>query len=154
MIENRLKKLLQLAADYCSVQERAISQVKNKLLSLKAAPEDIEQLIDELIREGFLNEDRFAQEFVSGKFRNNRWGKIKIRYELKKYRIDEATINRGLETLDSEEYYQTLQNLIRKKHQGIKEKNRYAAQKKVATFVISKGYEPDLVWEIIKQTIK
>lgn len=136
MIDARLKIFFQVAAEYCSIQERTIFQVKNKLSAMKASDEDIDLIVDELISDDFINENRFVREFANGKFKNNKWGKIKIAYELKRHGINGSIIDSGLDEIDTDEYYDTLKKLITKKQNEIKEKNKYIAQKKVATSAI------------------
>ena len=103
----------------------------------------------ELITQGFINEERFATQFVSGKFRIKQWGKHKIRLELKKRQISTYSINKALESITDEEYRLTLQNLIIKKSRDIKAKNEFEKTQKIAQYLYSKGYETELIWDVL-----
>ena len=80
----------------------------------------------------------------------NKWGRIKIVNELKRFMLSEENIRLGTQEINSEEYMDTLTKLLATKSRGVKEKNKYLAQRKVANFAISKGFEADLVWETIR----
>ena len=138
------------AARYCASQERCLKQVSNKLLEWKVRPDDADQIIDQLKKENYINEERFAREYAISKFHMNKWGKIKIVNELKRFMLSEKNIRLGIQEIDSEEYMDTLTKLLTTKSRGIKEKNKYLAQRKVANFAISKGFEAGLVWETIR----
>lgn len=68
---------LERAKKYCAYQERCHSEVRSRLLEWKIYGDDLEEIIVALIEENFLNEERFAKAYVSGKFNMNHWGKIR-----------------------------------------------------------------------------
>jgi len=68
---------------FCTYQERTISEVRKKLAGMDLPPSRIDDLIQELIQENFINEDRFVESFVSGRIRIKKWGRLKIRMALK-----------------------------------------------------------------------
>ena len=78
--DDALKKLQR----YCAYQERCHQEVRQKLLDLGIYGDDLEDIIAELITDNFLNELRFAQIYAGGKFRIKKWGRHRIRQELKK----------------------------------------------------------------------
>ena len=67
----------------CAIQERSHSEIRTRLIQHGVYGDELEQVIAELIADNFLDEERFAKAYVSGKFKIKRWGKIKIRSELK-----------------------------------------------------------------------
>lgn len=139
------------AQKYCAYQERCQQEVRNKLYEWGLYNDDIENIIANLIGENFINEERFAKAFAGGKFRIKKWGKTKIKAELKKKKISEYCIRSGLNEIKEEEYLQTLTALIHKKITETKKGQAYQKNFKAAQYVISKGFESDLVWDIIKQ---
>lgn len=139
------------AQQYCAYQERSQQEVRNKLYDWDLHKEDVENVIIDLITEGFLNEERFAIAFAGGKFRIKKWGKVKIRLELKKHKISTYCINKALTSIDSDEYIKSLKEIIEKKAKSITEKNMYKKNYKIATYAISKGFENELVKEILAE---
>ena len=136
---------------YCAYQERSHQEVKYKLQSYGLHAEVVDEIISRLITDNFVNEERFAKAFAGGKFRIKKWGRNKIMYELESLGLTKNCIDRGLKEIDSTEYLQTLLSHIQKRALESSEKNLFAKRNKVARFAISKGYEPELVWETIKE---
>lgn len=141
---------LQKMMDYCAYQERCHKEVRSKLLDLKIYGEDLENIIVELISENFLNEERFARSYARGKFRIKKWGKIKIRQELKKRYVSDYCIKKAMEELDEEGYIEGLYELIEKKIPTEKETNEFKLKGRLAKYAISKGFESPLVWQALK----
>ena len=146
-----IREAISKANRYCSVQERCVIDIQKKLKQWGVEEVDTDDIIEQLIKDNFLNEERFVDTFVISKFNLNKWGKIKIRYELVIKKIPERLIQSGLDKIDEQEYHSVLKKIILKKKGEIKETDIYKANKKVATFAISKGYEPELVWDVIRE---
>ena len=136
-----LKKLQR----YCAYQDRCHQEVRTKLLKLQVYGDDLEQIMAELIRENFLNEQRFAESYVRGKFRMKKWGRVKIKIELKKRKISDYCIRKGMQEIEEEEYLETLQSLILKKRPDVV--GKINPKKAIADYLIRKGYESELVWK-------
>ena len=139
---------------YCAYQERSHQEVKNKLYDLELSSSEIEEMISHLITEGYLNEERFAKAFAGGKFRVKNWGRIKIVNALEAKGLTKNCIRIGLQEIDDADYRRTIELLILKKLDQTDEGNIYVKREKLATHVIQKGFEPELVWEIVKELIK
>jgi regulatory protein len=141
-----VEKALQKLKHYCGYQERSHSEVKQKLYSLGLLKKDVEELISRLIEEGYLNEERFARQFVSGKSRIKGWGKQKIRYELLQRGISEFCIAKAIKSLDKEEYETVFNRLAAKKWAALySEKNIFAKKAKWQQFLLQRGFEPALI---------
>jgi regulatory protein len=138
---------------YCAYQERCHQEVKQKLEEFKVDPDTAQEIIGHLIKEGFLNEERFARHFASGKFRLKHWGKIKIVRELEQRNVSTNCIKEGLKEITETDYQKTLSALIVSKANQIEEDNLFILRDKIARFVITKGFEPELVWQEIKRLI-
>jgi len=141
--------ILNKARHYCSYQERCKQEVMDKMRYWKAPKEMAEKIVQQLIDENFLNEERFARAFASGKFKINHWGKKKIRYELGHRGIPEQTILKGLEELEDNDYEDSLHQLLAKKNREIKEQDHFKRKKKLISFALQKGYD----YSLIKKTI-
>jgi regulatory protein len=135
---------------FCVYQERCHHEVKEKLYGFGLAAGDVNDLITDLITDGFLNEERFAKAFVGGKFRVKGWGKIKIVRELELRDLTANCIRSGLKEIGEEEYEKMLVQILEKKAAGLTEENDFVRKDKLSRYAIQKGYEPDLVWSILK----
>jgi len=138
---------------YCAYQERSHKEVKNKLFDYGLHSDNVDELLARLITEGFLNEERFAKAFAGGKFRMKKWGRLKIEHELEHRGLTKNCIVRGINEIDASDYTKILKALVEKRVKQTSEGNLFAKRNKVARFVISKGYEPELVWELVKEMV-
>lgn len=101
---------------YCAYQERCQSEVEERLRSMGLLQTAQDDLLSELISEGFLSEERFARAFVRGKHRAKAWGRVKITFHLKAKRVSARCIQLGLSELDPETYLETLTSLLAKSY--------------------------------------
>lgn len=138
---------LEKAKSYCAYQERCHKEVSDKLFSWKLNTDEIDFIIDHLLQENYLNEERFAIAYAGGKFRIKQWGRKKIIQKLKEKRVSEYCIKKGLEEIDDEQYEKVLHQLIEKKYKSLKDKNPFTRKKKVAAYIYGRGYESNLIWE-------
>jgi regulatory protein len=144
---------LQAIQYYCAYQERCHSEVRSKLLELGFRSNELEEAIASLIADNFLSEERYAQQYCGGKFRVNKWGRKKIIQELKRKKVSDYCIKMGLKEIDTQEYWETLQQLATKKASEInaKEKNIWIRKQKLQRYLIQKGYESDLINDIMRE---
>ena len=138
---------------YCAYQERSHSEVRNKLYELGLSRNDVEETLSRLITEGFLNEERFAKAFAGGKFRMKKWGRLKIVNELEGHGLTANCIRSGLKEIDDDDYRATLKELLQKKSAHLSEENEFVRRDKVSKYAIQKGFEPDLVWLLLKELL-
>lgn len=144
-VEEAKKKL----EHYCSYQERCHDEVIQKLKSLNMIPEAVDAIIFHLIENNFLNEERFACSFARGKFRIKHWGRRRIINELKARNISKYNIEIALKQFDEDEYYNTFNDLANKQWDSVTESNILKKKKKIADFLLRKGFESSLVMEKI-----
>ena len=139
---------------YCSYQERCHKEVTQKLYSMYMIPEAIELIVVKLMQDNFLNEERFAKAFVSGKFRIKKWGKQRLTRELKQRDIGKTLINMALQTISDHEYLNTFHAIAEKKAESIKETNILKKKKKLADYLFYRGWESHLVYDKVNELIK
>jgi regulatory protein len=149
------EQALQKAKHYCAYQERSHYEVKEKLYSFGLYKQQVEELLSQLIEEGYLNEERFAIQFAGGKFRMKQWGRIKIKYELKQKFVSDYCIKKALKQIDEAEYLDTLRKLASKKWLAIKadSSNKFTRLAKATDYLLQKGYEPELVKKVVNELL-
>ncbi|HRH65213.1 MAG TPA: regulatory protein RecX [Bacteroidia bacterium] len=151
-VQPDLNKVVKKAFRYCAYQERSQQEVRDKLYSWGLHRRDVEQVIGQLISDGFLKEERFALAFAGGKFRMKKWGRVKIKIALREKKVSEPLIIQALSSIDEREYLKTLRNVIASKTKLTIETNPLKKKHKIAAYVIQRGFEPELVWEILRST--
>ena len=144
------EQALQKLKHYCAYQERCHSEVKEKLYQLGVWKKEHDEIIASLIEENYLNEERFAVAYAGGHFRIKQWGRIKIKYELKQKQVSEYSIKKALKQIEDEEYGKVLEKLARENYAALKNEQYLVRRKKTADYLITKGYEVDLVNTILK----
>lgn len=143
-------ELLEKLARYCTYQERCEAEVRQKLYDLKANPTQIDNIINRLSSERFINEERYAKVIAGSKFRIKKWGKFKIIQFLKGKKIADKHIYKALnEEILPDAYFITLEHLAAKKHLSLGQKKDNLTKQKLVRFLLSKGYENDLIWDVI-----
>lgn len=146
-----LSQIKKKIADYCVYQDRSHYEVEQKLKELRTLNEDERgEILIWLIQNNFLNEERFSKSYARGKFYQKKWGKIKIKQGLKQKRIPTNLIDKGIEEINEEDYKSTLTELIEKKWNIIRESEVYLKKKKIYNYLLQKGYEYNLINEILK----
>lgn len=144
-----IKIALEKAANFCAYQERCQEEVKKKLFDLKIDSEDVDEVIYLLIKEDFLNEERFSKTYCRSKFKHNKWGKNKIIQNLKQKKVSERNIKTGLLEINNSEYYNLAESLIEKKKNSINDKNHWVRKQKITNYMVQKGFEFELIKEFI-----
>jgi regulatory protein len=142
------------ARRYCAFQERSTKELSDKLKAWKVIPAMTERVIKQMVKEGYLDEERFARAFASGRFRLKHWGKTKIQYELRGRKVPDEIIQLAMDEIDEEEYKEILLEVIKKKNKEINVEDQYARKKKLTSFALQKGYEYEVIREAIEKLLK
>ncbi|WP_299160045.1 regulatory protein RecX [uncultured Tenacibaculum sp.] len=134
---------------FCVYQDRCHKEVEKKLSEYNLISEAKDNILLHLLQENFLNEERFSKSFARGKFRIKKWGKQRITRELKMRDISSYNIKTALKEIDEEEYIATLYGLVEKKNKLVTDTNVFKRRKKVADYLLYRGFESNLVYEAI-----
>ncbi len=140
-----------LIGKFCAYRERSHSEVKARLYDYGLSRGEVDELMFELIRLNYINEERYARAFVRGKYLHNNWGRQKIKQHLKRKDVSDQNIAIALTEIKEEEYLQKLSEILDKKRSSIRGTNTYEINYKLAKYLIQKGYESTLVWDEIRR---
>jgi regulatory protein len=151
--ENIPEWILKKIYRYCGYQERSQYDVEKKLKELPIAEELVEIVILHLRKENFINDERYATLFARGKFYNNKWGRNKILYELRKKKIPSLFIEEGLNEISDKECGEMLFQILRKKNISLREKDKVKRRYKLYTFAAGKGYEKTLTKKVVDKLL-
>jgi len=148
---NEERDILQRMMKFCAYQERSVVEVKEKLKKMDTTEAIQQKILAFLLEENFLKEERFVQAFTNGRFKSKKWGKLKIRNELKLRQVKDEQVDEALEQIDETEYLNTLQTLSIQKNKTVKADSVFERRNKIARYLCAKGYEPELVWDTLKE---
>ena len=157
MIKNKsftVDEIKRKLENYCVYQDRCHKEVEQKMREYNLIPEVKEMILLSLLKDNFLNEERFAKSFARGKFRIKQWGKERIIRELKFKEISAYNIKTGLKEIDDDEYLETLYKITKNRNELIKETNRFKKKKKLTDFLMRKGYETSLIYKVVNEIIR
>ena len=139
------EQAIQKLRHYCGYQERSHQEAVQKLWDLGVRKAEHDEIIASLIEDDYLNEERFAIQFVGGKFRMKDWGRKKIYYGLKEKGVSEYIIKRAMKEIDDAAYQKVLLELAEKKYASLKGEQYLVRKKKTMDYLLQKGYESQLV---------
>ena len=143
-------QVLDKMAKYCAYQERCVKDVRDKLKTFEIPEEEKTKILDYLLDNRFVNDERFAKSFVRGKVNQSGWGVNKIRFHLIQKGIDKDIIEDALGQTDKEVYRQRLIDILKTKTKTIKADSDFEKKRKLAAYAMQKGFEGALVWEVLK----
>ena len=142
---------LNRAAALCARSEQAAADVRDKLLKWGLAPGEAQQVLSQLIDQGFIDEQRYAGAFVKDRFAFNGWGRIKIAHQLKMKKISAQAIAQAMQVIDEQQYRQRLLELLRAKWREVGDREPRAAWAAMMRFAASRGFEAAIAGECVKQ---
>ena len=144
-------QIQQKLEQYCVYQDRCHKEVEQKMREYNLIPEARELILLSLLKDNFLNEERFAKSFARGKFRIKNWGKQRIVRELKFREISAYNIKTALKEIEEKEYLDTIYTITKNRNNIIKEPDFFKRKKKLIDFLMRKGFESSLIYETVNE---
>lgn len=144
-------QVLDKMAKFCAYQERCVKDVTEKLKTFDIPQEAKDEILAYLLDNRFVNDARFAKAFVRGKVNQSGWGLNKIRFHLMQKGIDKDLVDEALGQTDEDVYRQRLIDILKTKAKTVKADSEFEKNRKLAAYAMQKGFEPNLVWEVIKE---
>lgn len=124
----------------CARAEYCLQDMRRKMDAWELPSGADERIIQRLMKDGYVNENRYAHAFVRSKFRFNRWGRDKIVRMLQQKGINQEDIDDALTELNEEELDDTLLELLTAKSRHLNYKNDYDRYVKLLRFAVSRGF--------------
>lgn len=141
-------EIKQKLANYCVYQDRCHAEVEQKMREFLLIDEAKEEIILYLMKEKYLNEERFTRSYIRGKFYIKHWGRNKIKMNLKQKQISEKLINMCFDEIDEEDYFKTIKRIYEdysSKQKGLQE---YQKKSKTIKYLMSRGFEYEKIIDI------
>lgn len=145
------EEIKQKMLNYCVYQDRCHYEVEQKMRDFLLIPEAKDEILLYLIQERYLDEERFVRSYIRGKFYMKHWGRYKIQLNLKQKQISEKLISRCWDEIDDNDYKKTIRNFIEKQQDSIKEANTFKKKNKIIKFLISKGFEYEVILDVMHE---
>ena len=138
----------------CSRSEHCTNEIRAKMEKLGFSAPDIEKALAHLVKEKYIDNNRYSLAFCKDKLRYCHWGRIKIRQALCLQRLTEEEILYGMDGLDEEEYHSALSRLLERKLRRAKGLDNYSAIGKAVRYAASCGFEADLAFSEPKRLVR
>jgi regulatory protein len=149
-----VKEALVKAQNMCASQEKCKSEIRKKLFDWKLPQKDHDQIIDQLVKDQFIDEIRYAKFFAKDKITYNKWGKIKITYTLKQKDIPEDYIQCALHEIEESDYDEILKNELLKKLKSIQDTDEFTIKSKLMRFAASRGFESGKIFDMVSEILE
>ena len=146
-----LQELRRKGEYYCSYQERCHAEVYKKLKTYTSSNTDINEVISKLIADDFLNETRFSESFVRGKFKNKNWGKIRLILELKKRSISKKNIEIAMKQINQSIYEAKFKERFSFLIEKFKNEKKIIMKKKIFDYFNYRGWEHEIIYNEINK---
>lgn len=146
MDENQIYQKL---AALCARSEHCAHDMAERMRRWQVPEEVQAAVIERLVRERFVDDERYARAFVKDKIKYSKWGSRKIEQALRMKRIDEKTINEVLGEVDDSEYVAVLRPLLTAKRRTTKAESDYEMRCKLVRFALSRGFTMELVEDVL-----
>ena len=139
------EEALAKARKYCALQERCSSEVKAKLFEWCEDETIREEIINQLLKENFLSEFRYADLFTRSKINQKKWGRLKIQFELQQRFLPAEIIEQAFKNIDENQYLENLRYLKLKKEKETNEPDEFKREMKIKAYLATKGYEYEYI---------
>ncbi|QBO58342.1 regulatory protein RecX [Chryseobacterium salivictor] len=147
-------EIKQKLVNYCVYQDRCHQEVEQKMWDYLLIPEAKEEILLYLMKENYLNEERFTRSYIRGKFYMKSWGRNKIRNHLKFKGVPEKLINSCFNEIDEDDYHKTLAKLFLSYHSKIKGLQAYQKNSKTIKYLMGKGFEYEEIMQVMQDEEK
>ena len=140
---------LQLAT-LCAQAEHCEQEMRDKMKRREIDETAQNRIIDRLVKERYIDNERYARAFVKDKIRYNKWGRRKVQQALWMKRIDNDIQQRVLDEIDEKEYLDVLRPLLKQKRKSTKAANDYELNQKLVRFALGRGFTFDIIRQCLE----
>lgn len=152
--DSKKKEIISRMAVLCSRSEQCSADIRKKIVAAGLDKEEAEEILQYLISEKYIDDERYTKFYVADKFRINKWGKIKMRYNLKTKGLPENIIEVALEEIDDKKYKEVLLKTMKDKAKKVNKKNKFEKMGQIIRFTQSRGFEPQLIHRYMNEVLK
>lgn len=141
-------------ARLCSRSEQCSADIRKKIIACDVADDTADEIIEKLVAEKFIDDERYVKAYVADKFKFNQWGRVKMRYYLRAKGLSDNVIEMGLDTIDEEKYKKILIKVMKSKAKSIKNKEKFQKMGQVIRFAQNRGFEPELIHRYLNSVLE
>ena len=147
-------EILKKMAALCSRSEQCSVDIHKKVTAAGLSGEEADEIVEKLISENFINDERYVRSYVADKFRINRWGRIKMKYYLKMKGLQDDLIKKELDAIDDVKYIEVLLKTMKDKARSVKKKPKLEKMGQIIRFTQNRGFEPELIHRYLNEVVE
>ena len=140
----------QKLTDLCARSEHCQQEMLEKMRQWGVSEEEQAQVMERLINERYVDDERFARAFIYDKIRYSKWGRRKVEQALWLKRIDNSISKPLLDEVDDEEYLNILRPMLKQKRKSTKANSEYELTIKLIRFAMGRGFTMDIIKQCIE----
>ena len=125
------------ALDLLARREHSVAELRAKLLVREFEPDTVELAIDQLVHEGLVSDERFADAFVTARARKGQ-GPVKIRAELSQRGVADGLIETSIGEVDVDWF--AIARQVRERKYGEQSPTDYKERARQSRFLQSRGF--------------
>lgn len=152
--ESTAREAFNKMAQLCSRSEQCSTDIRKKMAAFDIVQEVVDEIIEKLKSEKFIDDERYVKAYVSDKFRLNKWGRIKMRYYLRAKGLSDSIIDVGMTAIDNDQYIKVMLSTMKEKAKKYKSAEKYERAAHVIRFTQSRGFEPELIHRHLNEVLK
>lgn len=152
--ESTAREAFNKMAQLCSRSEQCSTDIRKKMAAFDIVQEVVDEIIEKLKSEKFIDDERYVKAYVSDKFRLNKWGRIKMRYYLRAKGLSDSIIDVGMTAIDNDQYIKVMLATMKEKAKKYKSAEKYERAAHVIRFTQSRGFEPELIHRHLNEVLK
>ena len=141
-------------AQLCSRSEQCSADIRRKIIAFELVSDVVDEIIAKLKEEKFLSDERYVKAYISDKFKFNKWGKVKLRHNLRMKGLPEKIILNELDKIDAEKYKAVLLKTMKDKAKSVKKKTKFEKMGQVIRFAQTRGFEPEMIHRYINSALE
>lgn len=141
-------------AQLCSRSEQCSADIRRKIIAFELVSDVVDEIIEKLKEEKFISDERYVKAYISDKFKFNKWGKVKLRHNLRMKGLPEEIILDELDKIDTEKYKTVLIKTMKDKAKSVKKKNKFEKMGQVIRFAQTRGFEPEMIHRYINSVLE
>lgn len=149
--QRSILEVKQQAGRFCAFRERSPQELFEKVQSWGLSDEQSATIVADLAKQGYVDEQRFANAYCNDKFEFNSWGKQKIKASLFPHKLAQQVIQNALDRIDPAKYEQRLLQLAQTKWESLAKEEEVKRKQKTVAYLANKGFEMDLIWAAIEK---
>ena len=150
-----IKETYAKMARLCSRSEQCSGDIRKKIVATGVNEDAADEMIQTLKEENYLNDERYVNAYTADKFKFNKWGKIKIRHNLRMKGLPEAVILNALDEIDEVKYKAVLIKTMKEKAKSVKKKKtRFEKMGPIIRFAQTRGFEPELIHRYMNEVLE